>query len=232
MKRQMFMTLMLLIVLTAVCSTAFAEKTMQGNMDKDKPMMQNNQNGQMPMTANVTHEDLRVAMRSLWDDHVNYTRNYIMCTVGKLPDKDAVAARLMKNQEDIGNAIKPYYGDAAGMKLTAMLKDHINIAAEVVNDAMLNNKTELNKAQARWNENSEKIANFLSSANPNWTKADCMDMMNQHLAITTKEVTERLAKNYTMEIAAFDQGNKHMQMFSDFLTDGIVKQFPIMVSEK
>src|SRR5262249_48092821 len=72
--------------------------------------------------------DLRVNMRKLWEDHITYTRNYIISAVAKLPDTDAVAARLMKNQEDIGNAIKPFFGDAAGTKLTGLLKDHITIA--------------------------------------------------------------------------------------------------------
>src|SRR6185369_11812704 len=73
-------------------------------------------------------DELRMAMRKLWEDHITYTRNYIISALADLPDQDAVAQRLLKNQDDIGNAIKPFYGDAAGQKLAGLLRDHITIA--------------------------------------------------------------------------------------------------------
>ena len=69
-----------------------------------------------PMTTTAAI-NLRMAMRNLWDAHVTWTRLYIISAVAKMPDAPAAAARLMQNQDDIGNAIKPYYGDDAGMKL-------------------------------------------------------------------------------------------------------------------
>src|SRR6185436_9114971 len=73
-----------------------------------------------PAAAKVSAAETRASMRKLWEDHITYTRNYIISALGGLGDADAVAARLMKNQEEIGNAIKPFYGAAAGDKLTAL----------------------------------------------------------------------------------------------------------------
>jgi len=58
--------------------------------------------------------DFRDAMDKLWDDHVTWTRLCIVSAAANLPDKDPTAQRLLQNQADIGNAIKPVYGDAAG----------------------------------------------------------------------------------------------------------------------
>jgi hypothetical protein len=80
-------------------------------------------------------DDVRAAMRKLWEDHITYTRNYIISALAELPDAGAIAKRLVKNQDDIGEAIKPYYGEEAGQKLAALLKDHIAIATEVVKAA-------------------------------------------------------------------------------------------------
>src|ERR1051325_11301598 len=49
------------------------------------------------------------AMRKLWEDHITYTRLYIVETAAGSAGAKDTATRLLKNQEDIGNAIKPYY---------------------------------------------------------------------------------------------------------------------------
>src|SRR5437762_6932696 len=51
---------------------------------------------------------LKQDMRKLWTDHVVWTRDYIIAAVGDQPDAQAAAGRLMKNQEDIGNAVGKY----------------------------------------------------------------------------------------------------------------------------
>ena len=58
-------------------------------------------------------------MRKLWTDHVVWTREYIIAAVGDQPDAKVAANRLMKNQEDIGNAMAKFYGAAADQQLTA-----------------------------------------------------------------------------------------------------------------
>lgn len=170
--------------------------------------------------------DLKVAMRGLWEQHITYTRNYIISSLGGLPDLDAVTQRLLKNQDDIGNAVKPYYGEDAGRKLSGLLRDHIMVAAEVVTAAKAGKKDDLAKAQTKWSTNGKDLAVFLSSANPNWPQKDLETMLQKHLDFTTGEVTARLSKDWTADIQAYDEGRTHMMMFADTLTNGIVKQFP------
>jgi hypothetical protein len=168
----------------------------------------------------------RVEMRKLWEDHITYTRNYIISALADLPDADAVAKRLLKNQDDIGDAIKPYDGEDAGNKLTTLLRDHILIATEVVKAAKAGNKEQLSEAQKKWSENGKDIAAFLSGANPNWSKKELEEMLQKHLDLTTGEVVGRLQKDWAVDIKSYDDGHKHMLMFADVLTVGIAKQFP------
>lgn len=170
--------------------------------------------------------ELKMAMRRLWEDHITYTRNYIISAVAGLEDADRVAERLLKNQDDIGGAIKPYYGDEAGNKLTALLRDHILIATEVVTAAKAGNNDSLAAGQVRWTANGKDIAGFLSEANPNWSKPDLESMLQKHLDLTTAEVVGRLKKDWAADISAYDEGHDHMLMFADALTEGIAKQFP------
>src|SRR2546423_4046227 len=83
----------------------------------------------------LTKSEFRAAMRKLWEDHITWTRLFIVSAAADLPDKDPTTQRLLQNQTDIGNAIKAFYGDAAGEKLTGLLRDHILISAEVENAA-------------------------------------------------------------------------------------------------
>ncbi|MFV8326459.1 hypothetical protein [Flavobacterium sp. ZS1P14] len=187
--------------------------------------------GQMKMGSKKTVSvasaaTLRTNMRKLWEDHVTWTRNVILCLVDELPGTDQAVKRLLQNQVDIGNAIKPYYGEDAGNKLTKLLKAHINISAEVVNAAEAGNTAALNKANKSWYANADEISEFLCKANPKWALADMKMMMNDHLKLTTNEAVQRIKKNYDADVIAYDKVHNEILEMSDMLADGIIKQFP------
>ncbi len=180
---------------------------------------------EMPMKDNGTHE-LKITMNKLWEDHITWTRNVILCLADGLPGTNQAVKRLMQNQEDIGNAMKPYYGNEAGNKLTELLKSHIAIAADVVTSAKKGNKPALDTASKKWNANADEIAAFLSTANPNWPLPDMQMMMNDHLKLTTDEAVQRIKKDYDADIIAYDKVHDEILKMSAMLADGIIKQFP------
>lgn len=170
--------------------------------------------------------DLKTSMRKLWEDHITWTRNVIFCLVDGLPGSDQAVKRLLQNQVDIGNAIKPIYGDEAGNKLTALLHDHITISADVVTAAKAGDKAKLDDANNRWTANADSISAFLSGANPNWKLDDMKNMMRDHLKLTTDEAVARIKKDYDADVKAYDKVHEEILQMSDMLSDGIVKQYP------
>ena len=177
-------------------------------------------------TAASAAATLRQNMRELWSDHVIWTREYIVAALADQPDQQAAANRLMKNQEDIGAAVAAYYGQAAGARLTELLKSHISIAVDLIKAAKAGNAAAQQQADREWHRNAEDIADFLSNANPNWPRATLVAMMNAHLSTTTDEVVARLTKNWDQDVRAFDAVYRHILTMSDALSDGIIKQFP------
>lgn len=165
-------------------------------------------------------------MRKLWADHVFWTREYIIGAVDNTADLAQATNRLMKNQEDIGAAIVPYYGQEAGNALTALLKEHILIAVDLVAAAKTDNQAKFKEANDRWDKNASDIAKFLSGANSNWPEDALVEGMNMHLKTTTDEAVARLTKDYVKDVQAFDAVFDHMMMMSDTLSAGIIKQFP------
>jgi hypothetical protein len=182
----------------------------------------------LPTSARAaTREELRLAMRQLWEDHVVWTRLFIVSALSDLPDKQATTERLLKNQTDIGDAVKPFYGEAAGTKLTGLLKEHILIAADIVAAAKAGDSGKLESAKTRWVSNADEIAAFLSGANPkNWPAADMKKMMREHLDVTTAELTARLNKDWAADVAAYGKVREQILHMSDMLAAGIASQFP------
>lgn len=170
--------------------------------------------------------ELRTALRKLWTDHVLWTRQYIVSALANLPDAKPALDRLLQNQKDLGNAMVPYYGKAAGNKLAALLKDHIVIAGDVVAAAQKNDKKKLDASQKKWHENAQDIAEFLSEANPHWPEEDLLDMLNMHLELTTNEAVLRLKKDWKADIKNFDEIFNQALEMADTFALGIVKQFP------
>jgi hypothetical protein len=177
--------------------------------------------------AKVSQRALHDGMRRLWVDHVTWTRLFIVSFVADLPDLQATTDRLLQNQVDIGDAVKPFYGKTAGNQLTALLTDHILTAAELLGAAKSNDQTAFEQAKADWYANAREIARFLHDANPDhWRLADLRVMMRDHLDLTLQEAAQQLGGDYAASVATYDEVETEILHMADMLSAGIVAQFP------
>jgi len=179
--------------------------------------------------AVVTQKQLALhdGMHKLWEDHVTWTRLAVIGLVSGSPDTDAAVARLLRNQADIGNAVKPYYGNAAGTALTRLLREHILIAADLIAAAKKGDTEAVGAQQARWTANADELAALLNGANPRfWKLGELKSMLHRHLKVTTDEVVARLTKNWAADVRAYDAIHVQALHMADMLADGIVAQFP------
>ena len=182
---------------------------------------------QMDMKTNSSKsEQLRMAMHKLWEDHIVWTRNVILNIMDDLPGTEQAVNRLLSNQDDIGNAVKPFYGEAGGKELTRLLREHITTAADLLKAAKAGDNSAFDAANKKWSANADEISDFLSKANPNWKLNDMKKMMHDHLTFTTDEAVARLKKDYAADVKAYDKVHNEILMMADMLTDGLIKQFP------
>ena len=179
----------------------------------------------------TTKEPVRLALRKLWSDHVIWTREYIVAAVAGTPDAGAAATRLLANQEDIGAAVAGFYGQAAGDRLTELLKEHIMIAVDLVAAAKTGDQAAFATHDARWTANIEAIAAFLAGANPNWPEGDVLDLLALHLKLTKDEAVARITGDWAADVKAFDDIFTEIMVLADALYDGIVAQFPERFAE-
>ena len=174
--------------------------------------------------SKISRAGFHDAMRVLWEDHIVWTRMAIISIVDDRPDQSFAVERLLRNQDDIGDAVKPFYGEAAGEALSALLREHIVGAADLLVAAKTGVGFEA--AHEAWYANGDEIGAFLADANPNWDRAEMQTMMADHLDLTLAEAVARLGADFDADIAAYDEIHVQILHMADMLSDGIVAQFP------
>ena len=175
----------------------------------------------------VSAQTFQHTMDKLWEEHVAWTRLAIVEFAAGLPGLPATDARLLRNQTDIGNAIKPYYGAKAGNQLTALLRQHILGAVALLQAAKAGDQAQIAQASAAWYANGNQVADFLSAANRrNWPRSEMRAMMKEHLDQTLKEAQDRLGGNFAADVRDYESIHRHILRMADTLSAGIMRQFP------
>jgi hypothetical protein len=166
-------------------------------------------------------------MRALWEEHGAWTRMVIVSFVGGLPNLPAAEQVLLANQARIGNAVKPYYGRAAGNRLTRLLEEHILGAVDVLVAARSGDAAQLSQAQRAWSANGRQIADFLHAANPRFVRrAAARQMMQVHLDQVTEQAVHELRGDYAASARAYEPYIRHILQMADTISSGIINQFP------
>ena len=168
------------------------------------------------------------AMRKLWEDHVTWTRLAIVSFAGGLPDLPATEARLLANQVDIGNAIKPYYGRTAGNRLTALLKEHILGAVALLQAAKSGDQTQIAQGERGVVRQRQPDRRLPARRQPARVvaKTTMRAMMKTHLDQTLAEAQHRLQGDFAADVRDYDAVHRHILEMADTLSDGIMRQFP------
>lgn len=178
-------------------------------------------------------QQLHTTMQKLWGDHMFWTYATVDAFFHNPTAVGPSLDRLLQNQKDLGEAIVPIYGQAAGDKLTALLTTHINQAVPVLTAAKNGDKIALDKSLADWYSNAKDIAEFLTSANPeNWPATATESMMKAHIDQTTAYAVDLLKNDYVNAILHFDEARQHMIEMGTILANGIIEQFPDRFEEK
>lgn len=79
--------------------------------------------------------NLMKQMREAWEQHVYWTRMFIISVAETLKDLDPTTKRLLKNPKDLANIFAPYYGNAVANNIEQLLTAHLSIGGDLVKAA-------------------------------------------------------------------------------------------------
>lgn len=166
-------------------------------------------------------------LRRLWIEHVLWTRAFIISSVFHLPDLDDVTMRLLRNPCDFADILRPYYGKSSTNKFEMLFRDHLLIAAKLVNAAIAGDSKAVEEHRREWYANADDIAKFLECINPYWNKKVWQQLLYSHLKMTEDEAVLMLKEQYKASIVQYDQIQKEALEMADYMAEGIIKQFRV-----
>lgn len=173
-----------------------------------------------------SEDKLSKAFRTLWEQHVLWTRLLIISIATNLPDEKVTTKRLLRNPGEMAKLIEPFYGTEISKEFEKLFTDHLVLAAELVKAAKAGNSRAAADVEHRWYVNADQIAAFLNSINPYWPEETFRAMLHEHLALTKNEAVFRLHKDYSSDISTFDRIEQQALEMADAFTEGLVMQFP------
>lgn len=163
-------------------------------------------------------------VRKLWEQHVYWTRFFIISTAADLGDLDPVTKRLLRNPADFASMLMPFYGSMISNNFEKLFTQHLLIAADLVNAAKKQETAKVEEAREKWYANADSIAEFLAEINPCWNESKWRNMLYDHLDMTEKEAVLRLNGKYAEDIKVFDRIEEEALKMADYMSNGIIRQ--------
>lgn len=164
-------------------------------------------------------------MRMLWEQHVYWTRFFIISTAASLPDLGEVTNRLLENPDDFAAALIPFYGARMANKFRELLREHLMIGGDLVTAAKNQDTAKVEEDRHKWYANADEIAQFLAEINPYWDERKWRSMLYDHLEMTEQEAILRLTGRFPEDIRMFNQIELEALEMADYMSQGIIRQF-------
>lgn len=164
-------------------------------------------------------------LRMLWEQHVYWTRFFIISTAADLPDLGDVTNRLLENPGDFAAALAPFYGARISDRFRELLREHLLIGGDLVTAAKNKDDAKVGEDRRKWYANADEIARFLAGINPFWDESRWRSMLYDHLEMTEQEAVLRLAGRFPEDIRMFDRIELEALEMADYMSQGIIRQF-------
>ncbi len=171
--------------------------------------------------------EFKKKVTDLWLDHIQYERAFVQFS----EDNNADAARVSdskaaKSASDIADAIGRYYGKESTDRLYAILYGHYRETKDYALAALANNAARKKAASAKLYENGAELTAFLVSINPYISRGDISPLIEGHVGNIISDIDAVASKDTATDEEIYKIMQKNMKIFSDELSEAVIRQFP------
>lgn len=146
-------------------------------------------------------------LQQLWIEHVDYTHMVIVATFRPGLEKDAehYVNRLIENQRHLADALR------GGPELLRLLREHITVAASLLDAFKRGSKADADRITADWRANGTQLADRLDALTGDALSNRALRAaIATHLDQTIAEAAFMLGGNAKDGIRALDEARDHM----------------------
>ena len=162
-------------------------------------------------------------MRSVWGEHIMWTRQLIISIAEGLRDLGATEARLLRNPADMARVFGRYFPAATAKRIEQLFTEHLEIGGRLITAYKKGEASEASELDKRWYANADDIAAFFATIDRDYDRQMIQQMMYRHLDMTKQETAMRLAGKYEADIAAADALWKQAMDMADYFSGGIIR---------
>lgn len=181
--------------------------------------------GQQWAGMNFMEFQLNRELRRLWNEHVMWTRTFIVSAVEGLGDLDSITDRLLRNPADMAQVLAIYYGEEAADTFRILLEDHLKIAAEMLMAIQSEDAGAAKQYMDLWYANGAAMSAFLGEINDYWTEEEWKVLLEEHLDMVKDYMIIRLNKAYADDPPFYDRMEAQALAMADLMTAGTIRQF-------
>lgn len=165
-------------------------------------------------------------MREVWAQDAYWMRMLIISIAEGLKDQTAVANRLMRIPSDMADVLNVFYPAEASDMISSLWTEHLQLGGALMTALKEGRPAEASQLNNRWYANANQIADVFSRMNPHYNAEELRGMLYKQLELLKQQMGARLSGNYALDIQVFDEIEQHAMDMADYLTAGLVQQFP------
>lgn len=191
------------------------------NMEPNNNHAPNNQNNGRTYAPNPFYR----MFRNLWMEYMTWTRNYIVSAVADLNDKQYIVQKLLEIADGFGNAFKRIYNNEAGERFKNLLKDHIILGIDIVDNTIAGNQEKVEELKKLKDANVEAIALMLSGLSKYFDYTTIKSLFQEKSNLLSELLQKRISQQYSEELSVYNLLTQQASKLADTMGEAVNKQF-------